>query len=153
MKSTSPDGVTLIIGGSTTGPEALDAIGTLVGSMTTGPTVRVLVAGDQGTLEPFAPRLCDFSTSTEYPGWLDLLMAIEAGPPTLVRELVSAVGTLRSVGGREASNALRAYQMLSSPGRWSLRLEGLEVGRFKGDQGWLNVGKIVTVQVPHGVAR
>ena len=32
--------------------------------------------------------------------------------------------------------------MLSSPGRWSLRLEGLEVGRFKGDQGWLDVGKI-----------
>ena len=141
MKDTAADAVTLIIGGRAGGPEALDAIGTLVRSMTAGPTIRVLVGNAQGVLEPVTPLLCDFSKDSEYPRWLGLLMAVESGPPPIVRELVAAVAGL-GADGHDASGALRAYQMLSSAGRWSLRLEGLEVGRFKGTQGWLDVGKI-----------
>ncbi len=133
--------VTLILGGCPDGPEALDAIGTMVHSMTSGPQVRVLVADDKGLLAPVETEPCDFSTDAEYSGWLKLLMAVESGPPALLRKLVREVAALAGWDGA-ASQPLMAYQMLSARGRWSLRLEGLEVGRFKGTSGWLDVGKV-----------
>jgi len=135
------DHVTLILGGCPAGSEALDAIGTLVHSMTSGPKVRVLVADDEDSLAPVGTAPCDFSTDAEYPGWIGLLMAVESGPPAVLRSLVGEVVELAGPHG-PATQALRAYQMLSSPGRWSLRLEGLEVGQFKGASGWLGVGKV-----------
>lgn len=135
------DHVTLILGGCPAGSEALDAIGTLVHNMTSGPKVRVLVADDEDSLAPVGTAPCDFSTDAEYPGWIGLLMAVESGPPAVLRSLVGEVVELAGPHGA-ATQALRAYQMLSSPGRWSLRLEGLEVGQFKGASGWLGVGKV-----------
>ncbi len=77
------DQVTLILGGCPDGPEALDAIGTLVQSMTSGPKVRVLVADDEHRLKPVETELSDFSTDAEYSRWLKLLMAVESRTPDM----------------------------------------------------------------------
>jgi hypothetical protein len=56
---------------------------------------------------------------------------LQRGLPPLVRDIMDEVG-------REE---LRAYPMLSQPGRWSIRLEGLEVARLDAAGGFVDIGK------------
>lgn len=134
------DEVTLVVGQPSS--EALDAVGTLVSCMTSGPAVRVVSLAGDGTARDVDAQAQTFASDAEYPRWKGLLMAVESGPPQLLRDLVAAVKEKAGSRHRESGGALRAYQMLSSKGRWSLRLEGLEIGRFKADAGRLDVGKL-----------
>jgi len=87
--------------------------------------------GEPQRLPGVAPHFGD-AIGQAYAGWADLLDAIPADPPDLVTDLVTKAGI----------PALRAYPMLSSRGkRWSIRLEGLEVGVVTATRGRLGVGK------------
>ncbi|WP_444663617.1 hypothetical protein ACT17Q_15735 [Cellulomonas sp. CW35] len=67
-----------------------------------------------------------------YGQWAELLAAVPAEPPALVRDLILATGRPE----------YRAYPMLSSRGkRWSIRLEGLQVGVCSATKGRLSVGR------------
>ena len=66
--------------------------------------------------------------SEDWPKWLD---QISEGPKGLLPALIKQF----------KHDALRAYPMLSGGGSWSLRLEGLQVGQFNGEEGWLDVGR------------
>jgi hypothetical protein len=64
--------------------------------------------------------------------WQRLLSeALQRRLPPLVRHVMDEVG-------REE---LRAYPMLSQPGRWSIRLERLEVARLDAAGGFIDIGK------------
>ncbi len=113
--------------------EAGDALATLAAEVSPAVGVRVLRVDDAGRVHPSvpAPDLSD-AVLFRYEGWLRLLEGVEDGPPELVREIVQAVGRPE----------LRAYPMLSHAGRrWSLRIEGLEVGQVEAGRGTLGVGK------------
>lgn len=87
--------------------------------------------GEPTRLGRGAPSFADASEHG-YAGWLDLLDAIPSAPPTLVTTLIETAGL----------PALRAYPMLSSRGkRWSIRLEGLQVGVISAEGGYLGVGR------------
>ncbi len=128
-----PDAVTLLLGGPPNGKsEAVDAIGTLVRAMRSGPRVRVLEHRDEAGWVAAAEPPVDLGDLRLYPGWPALLDAVPDEPPRLVTQLIQRVG----------NTALRAYPMLTLKGRWSLRLEGLEVGRLSSRGARLDVGKI-----------
>jgi hypothetical protein len=74
----------------------------------------------------------DFSGSEKAQRYLELMNALAPEPPALLTTVRDGVGRAE----------LKAYPMLTANPWWSLRLEGLEVGRFRDDQGWLDVGKI-----------
>ena len=87
--------------------------------------------GEPQRLPGGAPHFGD-AIAYGYAGWADLLAAIPDDPPDLVTQLVTKAGMA----------ALRAYPMLSSRGqRWSIRLEGLQVGVVTATRGKLGVGK------------
>ncbi len=125
------DQVTFLLGGCPQGLEAVGALGSLAAALKAGPRVRLLIAGDDGGFKELPVAGYDFGDDDLYPGWLGLMMKMENGPPGLLTDVVHRAG----------DDALRGYQMLAGAGWWSLRLEGLEVGRFRGDRGWLDVGK------------
>jgi hypothetical protein len=125
------DEVTVVVG-ERANTEALDAIGSLVAELRSGPSVRVLVATDAGSPREAPLAAADFSTSSKAHHYLQLMQALRAGPHSLLQTIQ------RSIGREE----LRAYPMLTGKGWWSLRLEGLEVGRFRSGKGWLDVGKV-----------
>lgn len=127
------DAVTLLLGGRLgLKREAVDAVRTLVGAKRGGPEVRLLEHDADGGWVPIADEPFDAADVTEYTRWPALLSAIPHEPPALVIDLLR----------RASVPALRAYPMLSSKGtRWSLRVEGLEVGRVTAKGGYLDVGK------------
>lgn len=126
-----PDQVTIIIGSGPEAGESSDALGILADSLVAGPQVHVMASGPDSTLAlPPLPSI-DLSDVAHYPDWPQLLSHIGTEPSAL----------LTSITDRVNLDALRGYPMLTSGGWWSLRLEGLEVGRFRGDKGWLDVGK------------
>ena len=113
--------------------EAADALATLAAEVRGDVRVRVLRVDSVGEVHPIgpAPDLADI-VSLNYKRWPGLLCGIEQGPSDLVRAIVDATGRPE----------LRAYPMLSHAGRrWSLRVEGLEVGRIEASGGTLGVGK------------
>ena len=132
-----PDGVTvtseldIILGGAR--PEASDALFTLVRSLKGAPAVRIFDYRRDGTITELADdRLFDPATARRTLGWQRLLSEVlRRTLPPLVRDVMDKVG-------REE---LRAYPMLSQPGWWSIRLEGLEVARLDGSGGFVDVGK------------
>lgn len=125
-----PDEVTLLLGGRhKNSREAVDAVSTLIRSMRSGPKARLL-EHDQAWAPP-GDLPCNFADKDLYPRWPGLLAAVPDEPPQLVTDLV----------GRVNHPGVRAYPMLTQRGFWSIRLEGLEVGRLSGDRGTLDVGK------------
>ncbi|MGJ9423866.1 hypothetical protein [Aeromicrobium sp. CF3.5] len=109
--------------------EARGAIGTLIDALVTPLTIDVLELTRDSAWSPAAIGW-DLSEVSEYRRWPGLLSRSRPVPP-----LVSAI--VRDA----AIPALRAYPMLSTEAGWSLRLEGLEVGRVTADQVALGVGK------------
>ncbi len=128
--SVTADEVAIILG-ERRDTEGLDAIGSLLAAQRGGPAVRVLLASGSGAPVDLAVEAADFSTSPKAQHYLKLMRDLESGPPALLRNVQERVG-------REE---LRAYPMLTGNPWWSLRLEGLEVGRFRPGHGWLDVGK------------
>ena len=121
----------IILGGAR--PEASDALFTLVRSLKGAPAVRIFDYRRDGTITELADNRCfEPATARRTLGWQRLLSEVlRRKLPPLVRDVMDKVG-------REE---LRAYPMLSQPGRWSIRLEGLEVARLDGSGGFVDVGK------------
>jgi hypothetical protein len=117
--------------GERSNTEALDAIGTLVGAMRGGPSVELLVTSAGERPVPVTLAAADFRGSAKAQQYLELMNAVAPEPPALLNTVQRGVGR----------DELRAYPMLTANPWWSLRLEGLEVGRFREKQGWLDVGK------------
>lgn len=129
--------VTVVYAGDATG-EAAQALRTLR-SQVRSPTLRLLTATrnamgevvvEEDTAEP-----PDFAKSLDAARWAGLMDGWdEAQPPTLAHALAREV----------ADDVLRLYPMLSqspNPPRWSIRIDGLEIGRLQGDKGTLDVGR------------
>ncbi|MGH8962409.1 MAG: hypothetical protein ACRDWT_14685 [Jatrophihabitantaceae bacterium] len=126
---TNRDEITIILGDHK--DEAVDALCTLRDTLLEGPVVNIRIHQDDGTLTRVGQSTLDLADAKNlYPGWSDDLRAV-ATPPPLVDKFA------RSADMPE----FRAYPMLTSSGWWSMRLEGLEVGRLRDGQGWLDVGK------------
>jgi hypothetical protein len=130
--TTPPGGITvaneldIILGGAR--PEASDALFTLIRSLKGAPTVRVF----DGAITRLAGPRFDPATERRTLHWQRLLSEVlERELPPLVRAVMDKVGR----------QELRAYPMLSQPGRWSIRLEGLEVARLDTEGGFVDVGK------------
>lgn len=111
-------------------PEAVGALQTLAEAMTSGPDVRTLRAVGHDSWEPVGAAAWSIDDERHYPTWRNLLERVSS-PPDLVTTLVAQVDFPE----------LRAYPMLTKKGYWSLRLEGLEVGRVSAEGGQLGVGK------------
>lgn len=127
-----PDDVAILLGGRHKGRrEAIDALRILIGAMRSGPRVRLLEPDADGHWAAPTDVPWDVSDDSHYPNFSGLLAAVPADVPELVADLIQRV----------KMPALRAYPMLSGGGRWSIRLEGLEIGRFTKSGGALNVGK------------
>lgn len=123
----APDRVALRVPDLTN--EARGALGTLIGALIEPVRVRILEGQSPAGWAPAAVGW-DLVDDTEYSRWPGLL-----NRPRPVPSLVTAI--VRAVD----SPALRAYPMLSTLAGWSLRLEGLEVGRANAKQVRLQVGK------------
>lgn len=123
----APDQVILRVPKLTT--EARGALGTLINALTVG--IRVQVLEGQPPAGWVATAVgWDLADHSEYSRWPGLL-----NRPRPVPSLVSAIVSAADLP------ALRAYPMLSTIAGWSLRLEGLEVGRANAKEVRLQVGK------------
>lgn len=133
-----PDGIRvtseldIILGGAR--PEASDALFMLVRSLKGAPAVRIFDYRRDGTITELADDRCfDPATARRTLGWQRLLSEVlRRKLPPLVRNVMDKVG----------QEELRAYPMLSQPGWWSIRLEGLEVARLDGSGGFVDIGKV-----------
>ena len=97
------------------------------------PTRKAQCAGDILPVESLFDEhlLLDLSDEANlYAGCSGLLKAVKK-PPQLVETVVQSLDMAE----------LRAYPMLTARGSWSMRVEGLEIGRFRDGRGWLDVGK------------
>lgn len=127
----SADEVTVLLGGRHKGRrEAVDAVRTLTTAMRLGPRIRLLEHdADEWAAPSDVPwDISDVGHYASYPG---LLAGVADEAPPLVADLVHRVNM----------PAVRAYPMLTDRGRWSIRLEGLEIGRLSATRGTLDVGK------------
>lgn len=133
-KKVAPDRVVLRVPDLTT--EARGALGTIIDALSPGIEVEVMEPVDPSPAP--GDETCwstttvgwDATDETEYPGWADLLRHPRVLPP-----LVADIATTADLP------SLRAYPMLSTKNGWSLRIEGLEVGRATAKSATLNVGK------------
>lgn len=81
---------------------------------------------------PVPPSDFDAADPQFYTRWPSLL-AQDFTPPRLVAQLLDEVGL----------EELRAYPQLAATGEWSIRLEGLQIGRItRHEMGYLDVGRI-----------
>ena len=129
-----PAVVTVLIGPAKsqragTETEAMQALRTLVAAIVDGPRVQLLAAHGTDLLEP-APGFTDVSDPVRagWTKWPAQLAAADGPAPAHAVALVTEVGHA----------GLRLHPLLSSPA-WSLRLDGIEVGRLTEDGGWLEV--------------
>ena len=132
-----PDGVTvtseldIILGGAR--PEASDALFTLVRSLKGAPAVRIFDYRHDSAITRLADTRFKPAAARRILGWQRLLSEIlqQRELPPLVRDVMDKV----------RRQELRAYPMLSRPGRWSIRLEGLEVAQLDAAGGFVDIGK------------
>ena len=123
------DEVTIILGDHKN--EAVDALCTLRDNLIDAPGVNIRVHQPDQSLTLIGQSTLDLSDEANlYAGWSGLLKAVKK-PPQLVETVVQALDMAE----------LRAYPMLTARGSWSMRVEGLEIGRFRDGRGWLDVGK------------
>jgi len=127
------ENVTLLLGyrRDDTHREVVDALATLRDAYNGPGRIRLVIENGAGELTDWEAGPADFAQSTSAAKWLDLMLAVDCGPPDIVTDLVTRVG----------HPALRAYPMLSQWPMWSLRLEGLIVGKMDAIKGVLDVGK------------
>lgn len=126
------DEVVVLIAAAAKGrEESIDGLRTLIGRMRGGPTVHLLESQPDGSWVEPADAPIDLGDDQHYKSFAGLLEAVPAEPPSSVKELVAAV----------RHEAVRVYPMLTAQGWWSVRVEGLEVGRMRSAGGWLDVGK------------
>ncbi len=126
---TNRDEVTIILGDHKN--EAVDALCTLRDNVVGAPRVNIRVYEPAQSLSLVGRSALDLADELNlYPGWSDLLKAVRQ-PPKLVETLAQSLNIAE----------LRAYPMLTARGTWSMRVEGLEIGRFRDRRGWLDVGK------------
>ena len=113
-------------------PEAVAALEVLRDSVTIDVPVRLLQY-DGRDWTPLAASGFDHAAAhLHYSRWPGLLGA-DFAVPAIVTHLVKEVGL----------PDLRAYPQLTAKGEWSIRVEGLQVGRASADgTGWLDVGKL-----------
>lgn len=124
----SPGGLAVLLDKPT--PEGLGALETLAECLDrTGIDILLREYDGTGWVPPRATRFDAADSATHYPNWPGYLAA-DFDPPSLLRHVIGAVGRPE----------LRAYPQLTAPG-WSLRLEGLEVGRVTETKIRLGVGK------------
>ena len=123
-----PDKVVLRVPNLST--EARGAIGTLIGALKAPVQVTVLEKPDGDDEWHPATTGWDASDVSEYSRWPGLLQR-DRPVPDLVTLIVRSAGL----------PGLRAYPMLSTQASWSLRLEGLEVGRADAKRVTMKVGK------------
>jgi hypothetical protein len=127
------DTVALILGFSEVAhQEAIEALCTLRAAYMGSTAIRIVVEGEDGVLADSPDGAKDFSRSSSAVRWLALMSSVDFGPPPLVAELIQRV----------RHPALRAYPMLSQWPMWSIRLEGLIVGKADESRGVLDVGKL-----------
>lgn len=131
-KPLPPTEVNLLFARNPSSDEAEDALRTMAWTIADSLTVHLIQVGTDGDTSELAPEPCTFEDTQKYrfERYRGLLLAV-GEPPDLLRELVARVD----------HPSLRAYPMLTKSGTWSLRLEGLEVGTFRGTHGSLDVGK------------
>ncbi len=124
------DGIALLI--HEPRPEAAAALEVLRDSVTVDVPVHLLKYDDRGWV-PLTPSGFDPAAAhLHYPRWPGLLGADFTVPATVTN-------LVREVGLPE----VRAYPQLTAKGEWSIRVEGLQVGRaFADGTGWLDVGKL-----------
>lgn len=125
------DEVSVILG-ERSDTEALDAIGTLIAALDGGPAIHVYGADAAGVRPLPGLAAADFASSAKAERYLHLMERLDDGPPELLQKVQQNVGRPE----------LRAYPMLTGHPAWSLRLEGLEVGRIRPGRGWLDVGRV-----------
>lgn len=129
--------VQLVVGRGPSTDAALPAVRTLRWTHTGAPEVEVLVESDSnpGDFEADTGEAPTFSglRPTEYAGYLNGWYSI--APTGMASEILD-----RSPDARR----LRLYPQLSNPpdgGKWSLRLDGLQIGELGPTEGYLRVGK------------
>jgi hypothetical protein len=126
---TDRDEVTIILGDRKN--EAVDALCTLRDNAVGAPRVNIRVHEPAQSLSLVGRSALDLADELNlYPGWSDLLKAV-GQTPELVETLAQSLNIAE----------VRAYPMLTARGTWSMRVEGLEIGRFRKWGGWLDVGK------------
>src|SRR5487761_1100184 len=131
-----PDTVTLLL--SHTTAESSDAVRVLVGALECGPRVRLLrqAEGHAGPLfEDDTGSAPGYAESAKAQRWAGYLAGWSRAQPS---------GTARRLAELVDSNTLRLYPMLTQspdPPLWSVRIDGLEVGRINETGGELDVGK------------
>jgi hypothetical protein len=113
-------------------PEARDALSTLIRNLRGAPAVRVFDYRRDGTITRLADTRFDPATERRTLGWQRLLSEVSQ------RELPPLA---RAVMDKVRQEELRAYPMLSQPGWWSIRLEGLDVARLDAAGGFVDIGK------------
>lgn len=113
-------------------PEAAAALEVLRGSATIDVPVRLLQYDGHGWIPLTASGFDHAAAHLHYSRWPGLLGA-DFTVPAIVTNLVKEVGL----------PDVRAYPQLTAKGEWSIRVEGLQVGRaFADGTGWLDVGKL-----------
>ena len=135
-RAVAADDVTILVAEQPERPEAIDAVATLAATAMAhdGPQVHVFVLGRDGQATEVPTMAADFADATAYgyAPWVGMLAATRTGPASWVDQFIAAVGR----------DDLRAYPMLSERGsRWSLRLEGLQIGIAGADGATFDVGK------------
>jgi hypothetical protein len=131
-----PGTVTLLLARTT--QESSDAIRVLSGALTSGPRVQLLCQADRhaGPLfEDDTGSAPDYAESVRAQQWAGYLVGWSRAQPS---------GAARRLAELVSSDTLRLYPMLTKspdPPVWSVRLDGLEVGRVNETGGWLDVGK------------
>jgi hypothetical protein len=131
-----PGTVTLLLAHTT--QESSDAIRVLSGALTRGPRVQVLHQAEghaDPAFEEDTGTAPDYAESAKARQWAGYLAGWSSARPSgAALRLAELVG----------SDTLRLYPMLTrspDPPLWSVRLDGLEVGRVNDDGGVLDVGK------------
>ncbi len=134
--SVAPDEVTVIFAADPAHREGTDALRTLASSVVAGPRVNLVEVTPDAAAAAVKAELVDFGAGNDpakeyrYTRWHDLLMGV-ASPPALLAQIIDKVGRPE----------LRAYPQLTAKGQWSLRVEGVEAGRYAKGQLTLTVGK------------
>jgi hypothetical protein len=131
-----PDVVTLLLP-ETTSTEVRDAARTLRDSLHDGVAVEILIQDEDANDIAFelddvaAP---DYADSDRASSWMTMLAAWSVAEPK---------GAALQLAESVADDSLRLYPMLSQwrDLRWSVRIDGLEVGRVTEFGGELNVGR------------
>ncbi|MGY1753825.1 hypothetical protein [Blastococcus sp. SYSU D01042] len=130
----APDEVTVFLVEDTWDTEAEGALRTLAAQLDTKFRVDLRRLTSRGEILPISAHgLDDLGDHQKYrySDWRRYFEDIGEHPSALVERILAEV----------PRESFRAYPMLTNKGRWSLRLEGLEVAQVGQRRGWVDVAK------------